>query len=126
MGRFFNLDSPVMVFLSKMADLMILNLLTLLLCIPIITAGDAITALYYMTIKIVKGEEGYIVRGYFKSFKENFKQATLIWLMVLVLGIVLIGDFMILSNSNMSFEQVLTVLIMIVTVLYVFLSLIHI
>ena len=120
MGRFFNLDSPVMVFLSKMADLMILNLLTLLLCIPIITAGDAITALYYMTIKIVKGEEGYIVRGYFKSFKENFKQATLIWLMVLVLGIVLIGDFMILSNSNMSFEQVLTVLIMIVTVLYVF------
>ena len=69
MGKFFNLDSPLMVFLSKMADLMILNIITLLLCLPIITAGDAMTALYYMTIKIVRGEECYIVRGYFKSFK---------------------------------------------------------
>ena len=52
MGRFFNLDSPLMTFLSKMADLMILNLLTLICCIPIITAGDAMTALYYMTVKL--------------------------------------------------------------------------
>ena len=41
MGRLFNLDSPLMVFLSKVADLMILNIITLFLCIPIITAGDA-------------------------------------------------------------------------------------
>ena len=93
MGRFFNLDSPLMTFLSKMADLMILNLLTLLCCLPIITAGDAMTALYYMTIKMVKNEECYIVKGYFKSFKENFKQATIIWLIALVVGIIFAGDF---------------------------------
>lgn len=120
MGKFFNLDSPIMMFLSKMADLMILNLLTLLLCIPVITAGDAMTALYYMTIKMVKGEDCYIVRGYFKSFKENFRQATVIWLMALVLGIVFVGDFLILSGTTETLGKVMLVLIMVVCVVYVF------
>ena len=47
--KLFNLDSPVMVFLSKVANLMILNVLTIICCIPIFTAGAAITALYYVT-----------------------------------------------------------------------------
>ena len=120
MGKFFNLDSPLMMFLSKMADLMILNVITLLLCIPIITAGSAMTALYYMTLKIVKGEETYIVRGYFKSFKENFKQATIIWILALVVGLILIGDFMILGGTTQTFGKVLKVLIMIIAVVYIF------
>ena len=53
--KLFNLDSPVMVFLSKVANLMILNVLTIICCIPIFTAGAAITALYYVTIN---GERG--------------------------------------------------------------------
>lgn len=120
MGRLFNLDSPLMAFLSKVADLMILNLLTLLLCIPIITAGDAITALYYMTIKMVRGEECYIVRGYFKSFKENFKQATIIWILAVLLFLVLWGDFWIINNSGISFGRVMTVLLIIVSIIYLF------
>ncbi len=120
MGKLFNLDSPLMMFLSKMADLMILNVITLLLCIPVITAGDAMTALYYMTLKIVKGEETYIVRGYFKSFKENFKQATLIWILALVVGLILVGDFIILGGTTQTFGKVLKVLIMVIAVVYVF------
>lgn len=120
MGRFFNLDSPLMQFLSKMADLMLLNILTLLLCIPVITAGDAVCALYYMTIKMVKGEDCYIVRGYFKSFRENFRQATLIWLAVLLIGIILVGDVLILRNSDIAFGNVLMILIMVVAVVYLF------
>lgn len=53
--KLFNLDSPVMVFLSKVANLMILNVLTIICCIPIFTAGAAITALYYVTIKMARG-----------------------------------------------------------------------
>ena len=100
MGRFFNLDSPLMTFLSKMADLMILNLLTLICCIPIITAGDAMTALYYMTVKMVKNEECYLVKGYFKSFKENFKQATIIWLIALLVGIIMIVVFAVHKHNQ--------------------------
>ena len=120
MGRFFNLDSPLMVFLSKVADLMILNIIMLFLCIPIITAGDAMTALYYMTIKMVRGEESYIVRGYFKSFKENFKQATIIWILALLVFFVLVGDFTIINSGVLSFGKIMTVLLVVVSIIYAF------
>ena len=120
MGRFFNLDSPLMTFLSKVADLMILNLITLFLCIPIITAGDAMTALYYMTIKMVRGEDCYVVRGYFKSFKENFRQATIIWVLAVLVFLILVGDFSIIRSGVLSFGQVMLVLLIVVAVIYVF------
>ena len=91
--KLFNLDSPVMVFLSKVANLMILNVLTIICCIPIFTAGAAITALYYVTIKMARGDDPYIIKGYFKSFKENFKQATIIWLIMLVILAIIAVDW---------------------------------
>ena len=91
--KLFNLDSPVMVFLSKVANLMILNVLTIICCIPIFTAGAAITALYYVTIKMARGDDPYIIKGYFKSFKENFKQATIIWLIMLVVIAIIAVDW---------------------------------
>ena len=71
--KFFNLDSPVMQALGKMADLMWLNILTLIFCIPVVTVGASLTAMHYMALKIVRNEECYITKGFFKSFKENFK-----------------------------------------------------
>lgn len=93
MNRFFNMENPFFQFLSRVADLMILNILFLVTCIPIITIGPAWTALYYTTLKMVRNEESYIVRGYFKSFKENFKQAVLMWLIILAFSIILFLDF---------------------------------
>ena len=87
MSSFFSMDSPIMRFLSRVCDLIILNLLTIVCCIPVFTAGASITALFSVTLKMVKGEESYIVRGFFKGFKENFKQSTIIWLIVAVLGL---------------------------------------
>ena len=72
MGGIFNIDGPVMRTLTKVADLMILNVLAMICSIPVFTAGAALTALHYMSLKIVRGEEGYIIRGFFKSFKEKF------------------------------------------------------
>ena len=90
--RIFNAESPLMEGLSKVADLVILNLLVLLCCIPVITAGAALTGMHYVLIKMARDEEGYIVRSYFKSFKENFLQATGMWLIFLVLLSVFILD----------------------------------
>ena len=100
MGKFFNLDSPFMQFLNKVADLMLLNVLTLICCIPIFTIGASLTAAHYVALKMKRNEEGYIARDFFKSFKMNFKQATLIWLIALALIIVLVCDFLILSSSE--------------------------
>ena len=124
--KIFDLDSPLMNVLNKMADLMWLNILTLIGCIPIITAGAAFTSMHYVALKIVRNEESYITRSFFKSFKTNFRQATLIWLMILLIAAVLGGDYYIITKSGIQFSSVLVVLIMaaavlvICTTLYVF------
>ena len=97
MGSFFNYDGPLMRFLSRVGDFLILNILFLLCCIPIITAGTSMTALYSVTLKMAKGEDAYIAKGFFKAFKENFKQSTAAWLIMLILGIVLYIDYRISS-----------------------------
>lgn len=97
MNNLFNIDSPLMQTLGKLADLMILNFLTMICCIPIITAGAAFTALDYMCLKLARNEENYLIRGYFKSFKENFKQSTGIWLIILWVIVAVVGDLFIMN-----------------------------
>lgn len=110
MGKLFNIDSPVMRFLGKVADLMILNLVTLVCCIPIVTIGASLTAMHYVLLKMVRDQESYIVRSFFKSFKANFKQATVIWLMILLVLAIFTVDLRII-NSFMDFPQILKVML---------------
>ena len=100
MSKTFNFEGPVFTFLSRLADLFWLNLLYILCCIPVITVGAATTALYYVTLKMAKDEEGYITRSFFKSFKENFRQATVIWVGFLVIGLIMIMDLRIVNGGN--------------------------
>ena len=124
MGKIFDLDSPLVRFLNKVADLLWLNLLTVVCCIPIVTAGAAFTALHYCCLKLVRGEEGYITKDFFKSFKLNFKQATVIWLIVLVTGIVLGFDFYIIINGVVGgTAAVIRIGLLIAAILYVFIVL---
>ena len=102
MNKIFNFEGPVFTFLSRLVDLFWLNLLYILCCIPVITAGAATTALYYVTLKMAKDEEGYITKSYFKSFKQNFVQATVIWLVILVIGVVMFMDLRIANGGNMA------------------------
>lgn len=117
MGRFFDLESPLMRVLNRVADLMILNLLMIVCCIPVITTGAAVTAMHYVILKMVRGEEGYLVKGFFKSFRENFKQATLIWLIMLVIIAVYIGDTVILLFSGLTFPKPLTIAVIAVGII---------
>lgn len=90
--KILSLESPVGKFLARVFDLAILNLLFLLTCIPVFTAGAAITALYDMMLRLVKDEEGALVKGYFKAFAENFKKATVCFLPMLAVMLVLIWN----------------------------------
>ena len=66
----FNYDSGIMRTLSKITDIVILNLLTLICCIPIITIGTAITAAHYAALKLHR-DRGYVAKNFFRSFKMN-------------------------------------------------------
>lgn len=102
MNRVFNFEGPVFTFLSRLADLFWLNLLFIICCIPVITIGAAQTALYYVTLKMAKDEEGYITRSYFKAFRDNFVQATVIWIVFLAVATVMFLDFRIANVGSMT------------------------
>ena len=85
MSRPFSSESPLFSKLNTLADLVLLNLLTILCSLPVVTAGASITALYYTMYKL-RNQEAKLYRAFFKAFKENFKQATIIWLVLLVIG----------------------------------------
>ncbi|MBQ9550187.1 MAG: YesL family protein [Lachnospiraceae bacterium] len=96
MGNLFSYEGPLISFLERLADLLILNLIFIICCIPVFTAGAALTALSTITRKMAGKEEGYILRGYFKAFKENFLQATAIWLILLFFALVFVTDLLVL------------------------------
>ncbi|NLC93649.1 MAG: YesL family protein [Treponema sp.] len=72
--------------MSKLIDVFFINLLWIVFSIPIITIGASTEAAFYVTIKIVDDEEGYIFKDFFKAFKQNFLQGTILWLITVVFG----------------------------------------
>ena len=95
----FKIDSPIINFLSRLVDIVVLNLLFLICSIPVVTMGASLTAMYYVTVKMVKNEESYIWRDFFKSFKQNFKQATIIWCLNLFAIVVLVVDVLVVYRG---------------------------
>ena len=84
-----------------MADLLILNIITMLMCLPIITAGAALTAMHYVLLKMVRGEEGYILKSFFRSFKREFRQATVLWILYVALAALMASNLvMVLQGSG--------------------------
>lgn len=126
MGALFNLDNPVWNFMGKVADLVILNVLAVLCSIPIFTIGASWTAMYFVTIRMVRKEESYVVKDFFRSFKENFKQATVIWLLVLLVAVVFAGDVWIYNVMPEQIPQIIMIAVAVLgflalgTVVYVF------
>ena len=163
--KFFNLDSPLMKFLSRMTDILWLNILTALFFLPpglvayfffktvvaqgesfvpstgtqflfyalifvaALPIGAAFTGLHYVCLKMVRDEEGYITKDFFKSFKLNFKQATVIWAVVMLLAALLAFNFryiQMMTNPTIFFaSSAAAAIILYFTFLYVFPILSH-
>ncbi len=96
MRGIFNLDGPLFNALNKFSDLIILNLLFVVCSLPVVTIGASLTALSYVTLKMKEGEEGYVARSFFRSFKQNFRQATIIWIFMLLVAVLMFLDFRIM------------------------------
>ncbi len=119
MDRLFNMDNKFFTFMSRVADLIILNILCVICCIPIVTIGPSICAMFYVTLKMVRNEESYIVRGFFKSFRQNLKQGIIINLIMLAAGILLAFDINICRGSEGTLGKALIVVFMMILVIYV-------
>ena len=126
MSNFFNMDNSLWRFLGRLADVMILNIVFLITCLPVVTIGAAWTSLSYVTLKMSRDEESYIVKSYFKAFRQNFRQATAIWGTALVAMFIFYMDFHIIRSMNPSMAQAMFLLLAAIamlaalTLLYVF------
>ena len=120
MGNLFNLDNPVWRFMGKLVDVFILTMLWFICCIPIVTIGPASTAVYYVTLKLVRDEESYTVRSFFKSFKENFKQGVAIGLIMTALGIFFAYDIYAYFAMGTQVMTILGILFLGIFLLYLF------
>ena len=82
--KFFNYDSPFWSFMSRIADLVIVNILWLVFCIPVFTIGASTAAMYRVTLNLVRGEGGGVVAASGRRSKLNFKQGVLLFLILLI------------------------------------------
>ena len=126
MKNAFNLDTPFFRMMGRIGDVFLLNLIFVITSIPVITIGASVTALMTVAIKMTTNKEGYIVSGYLKAFKVNFKQATLIHLLLGVLGVILFFDlhfWVSLQNENariMIVISVVPIMVYFMVLLYVY------
>ena len=119
MGNLFNPDNKVMIFLGHVTDYIILGLVWTICSIPIFTIGASTTAFYYTSLKILSGDETYVLKDFFHSFKMNFKQATLLWLTALGVGIFLVIDIILYRQMDSTFANVAFVIFVSLSVMYV-------
>lgn len=89
----FDYDSGFSLLLRRAASCLLLGCLWLVCCIPVVTIGAGSAALYYAVEKAVIREEGHVFSGFWHGFRESFKTATCVWLVLLALGLFLGWDF---------------------------------
>ena len=89
------MNNPFMQALSVAADLLVLNALTLVCSLPVVTAGASFAALHDITGQVVRGEESYLVKPFFLSFKTNWKKSTILGLAILLAAALLYFDYLV-------------------------------
>lgn len=104
MKGIFSPDNPVVRFFVKLGYIWYLDILWLVTSLPIFTIGASTTALLYSSMKLQK-EEGYPTKNFFHSFKENFKQATGIWMIYLGVGALLALDLIYWNKRGAGFSN---------------------
>lgn len=82
-------DNPFFNAMGKLGDLILLNMTFILFCVPIITIGSSVSALHTAIGKLSRNHESHVIRDFFLAFKENFKNSTIIWLILAAAGAII-------------------------------------
>lgn len=119
MSRLFEIDGKLFNAMSKIADLVMLNLLWLVCCLPIVTIGASTSALHCVTLKMARNEDTYICSSFFHSLKENMKQSLIIWGAFLAIGVVLYFDFYAVGHTGEGMVKLSVIPLILITFLLV-------
>lgn len=101
--KFFSYESKFSQVMLKICAACCLNTVWFVCCLPIFTVGASTAALFRVTLKLARDENPRIIVEFIKGFRDNFKQATVLWLIMLALGCVLGADGYIMYHLYQSF-----------------------
>ena len=122
MGNLLRIDSKVFEGVTKFGNLVILNIIFLICCIPVVTIGASVTALYTVTLKMTENKETYVIRSFFRAWKENWKQSTAIWVGMLGVFLILIADMNLCAHLEGPLIPALAILVRIFLLVWAMIS----
>ncbi len=105
-----NLDSPTLHALANIFDVLVATVLFLLCCLPVFTIGASLSAMYAVLIAIAGNGCTSVIRSFFNAFRENFKQATILWLPAALVGLVVAVDITVCWGFEMEQTMILAVM----------------
>ena len=111
-------DGPVMMAINKLVDYMWLNILFIVCSLPLFTIGASTSAKYYVAMKFTRGEDTTVTRAFFKAFKQNFKQCTVINIGAIVIAIILYIDGALILSFKNDMTIVMLFLLTVVTLIF--------
>lgn len=116
MNNIFSMDNVVFRTIGKITDLVWVNILTVIFCLPVVTAGASLTAMYAVLLKMSKDEEGGLTKTFWRSFKGNIKDASIVWIVTILIGFVYAVNLNLMRQGVMSsfgiMEKVVIVVIL--------------
>ena len=102
-------DGPVMRAITDLTTLVFLNILTAIFCIPVVTAGASLAAMHYVIIEMIEERGGGLVSEFWKRFKENLKNATPVWLILLAAAVFLYVDYRIIAGGELGLPRAMLI-----------------
>ncbi len=109
MKNMLDLDGPLVRALSDLNTLVILNILTALFCIPVITAGASVAAMHYVIMEMFENRGDGAAREFWKRFKENLRNATPVWLILLAAAVFIYVDCRIIMGGQTGLPRAMLV-----------------
>ena len=110
--KFLQEDTPITALLTRFMDLILVNVLFVLCCVPILTIGASFTAMYDVCMKLALRENVKILSDFFGSFARNLKRSTLLYFLTVAAGIFLIIDFRCAVLWETSFRSLFQIVIL--------------
>jgi uncharacterized membrane protein YesL len=118
MKDFFSLDNPFNRFMTLVFDIALLSILFTVCSLPVVTFGASAAALYSVMLRRVRNEEGAILKGFFRAFRENFRQGTIAGLIFIAINLLMFLDYRLISViQNVTLAAVSAAAIMMVVLM---------
>ena len=113
----FNIESPFFQFMNMLATFIGLNVLFLLLCLPVVTIGPALKALYTVTMQEARREHKEVFSNFFHAFKEHFLMSSCSFLLYFGIALIFIFNIVFWGGQTSILGTILLLVFLIASIL---------